>query len=72
MRLAELYGAEVRTKDGKALGRVRELLCNEGKVTWLGVGAGTLLQRVTGGNHGRRIKWDKVVEIAPGAVVVEE
>lgn len=72
MRLAELYGAPVRTREGKALGRVREVLCKEGKVTWLGVGAGTLLQRLTGGERGRRIAWNKVVEIGRGGVIVED
>jgi len=72
MRLAELYGARVRTRDGESVGRVREVLCKDGKVSWLGVGAGTLLQRLTGGRHGRRIAWDKVVEIGPGEVTVED
>ena len=72
MRFSDLYDAKVRTRGGDLIGRVHEVTCEAGRVTSLGVGAGSLLQRLTGGRKGRRIAWDKVIETRPGAVIVED
>ena len=70
MRLSELYGAEVRTEAGETLGRVREVHCNEERVTQLGIGAGSWISRMTGGGGGRRIRWEDVTRADPGNLVV--
>jgi hypothetical protein len=72
MRLSDLYDARVRNAAGKTLGRVHEVHCAEAQVTWLGIGAASLLERLTGGSRGRRIAWAKVTKARAGEVIVEE
>ena len=72
MRLSELYGVEVRTQSGESLGRVREVHCDGGRVTQLGVGAGSLIERVTGGGKARRVDWDRVVKAGRSGIVVRD
>lgn len=72
MRFSDLYDAKVCTRSGDPLGRVHEVTCEGGRVTQLGVGAGSLLERLTGGRKGRRIAWEKVIEARPGLVVVAD
>jgi sporulation protein YlmC with PRC-barrel domain len=71
MRFSELYRARVRGRDGKSIGRVREIHCRDGEVTHLGVGAGALLQRLAGGRKDRRIPWDSVLRIRRGEIVID-
>jgi sporulation protein YlmC with PRC-barrel domain len=71
MRLSEIYGLRVRTKSGKDLGRIREVHCKDGQVTQLGLGTGSLLERLTGGRRGRRVAWEKVVKLGKKEIVVE-
>lgn len=71
MRLAELYGARVRDRGGRDLGRVREVICDQGEVTHLGLGTGTLIERLTGGRRGRRMPWSAVIALKGGAIIVE-
>lgn len=70
MRLAELYGMRVVDGSGRSQGRVREVHCEGGEVTRLGLGSGTLLQRLTGGREGRLIAWSDVTAVKQGALVV--
>ena len=72
MRLSDLYDARVRDEKGKALGRVHEVHCKDGRVTTLGIGPGALLERLTGGSRGRRIAWEKVVKARRGEIVVDD
>jgi len=70
MRLAELYGMRVVDGRGRSKGRVREVHCDGGEVTRLGLGAGTLLQRLTGGREGRLIAWSDVIAVKKDTIVV--
>jgi sporulation protein YlmC with PRC-barrel domain len=72
MRLSEIYGMPVRTRDGDSLGRVREIHCEQGKVARLGIGAGSLIERLTGSRKGRHVAWDDVLEIRRGEIVVRD
>jgi sporulation protein YlmC with PRC-barrel domain len=72
MRLAELYGMGVRGSDGRRLGAVREVHAENGEVVALGVGASSLLERLTGGRKGRRIAWTAVVAKRGGELVVDD
>ena len=71
MLLSDLYGARVESRDGRSQGRVRELLCDGGEVTHLGVGAISWIERMTGGRRGRRIPWSAVVARKGDTVVVD-
>jgi len=71
MRLSDLYGARVRGRDGRAEGRVREILCAGGQVTHLGLGAATWIERLTGDRRGRRIPWSAVVARKGNTIIVE-
>ena len=71
MLLSDLHNARVRSGDGKVLGRVREVHCAKGKIAALGIGPGALRRHFTGHGGGRRIAWEKVVEVKGGEVIVE-
>ena len=70
MRLSELSGAKVKTLDGKTLGRVHEVHVENGKVTALTCGPGSLIERLTARNHGRRVPWECVRRMSRDEVVV--
>jgi sporulation protein YlmC with PRC-barrel domain len=72
MRLGELYDAKVRSAAGKRLGRVHEIIVEDGQVTKLGVGAANILERLFARRHGRHIAWEKVKKIEGGTIVVED
>ena len=72
MRLGDLYDAEVRTAGGKRLGRVHEVIVEDGEVTEFGVGAANLLERLAARRHGRHVKWERVKAIKGGTIIVEE
>jgi sporulation protein YlmC with PRC-barrel domain len=63
MRLTDLHGARVRRRGGKAEGMVWDVICKQGRVTALLVGAGGLLGRMTGRGGGRHIAWSEVVAV---------
>lgn len=71
MRFTDLYGAEVRTGDGRAIGCVHEIHCAADQITHLGVGEASLLERLTGGRRGRRIPWSAVKAVVGGEILVE-
>jgi sporulation protein YlmC with PRC-barrel domain len=72
MRLGELYDAEVRTRAGKRIGRVNEVAVEDGRVKELGVGAANFLERLFSHRRGRHVKWEKVIRIEGGAIIVED
>jgi sporulation protein YlmC with PRC-barrel domain len=70
MRLSELRGLKVRTLDGRILGRVHEVHCDNGRVTALKCGSASLIERLTSRSAGRRIPWECVRRISRTEVVV--
>lgn len=70
MRLTDLRHKQVRTLDGKRLGRIFEVHCEGGEVTALMCGPGSLFERLTTRSRGTRIPWNSVKRIDATAVVV--
>ena len=70
MRLSDLRDKPIRTLDGEKLGRVHEVHSKEGRIIALTSGAGSLLERLTGKKHGRRIPWESVRTINDKEIVV--
>jgi sporulation protein YlmC with PRC-barrel domain len=70
IRLSELRGKKVRSLDGETLGRVHEVHCNDGRVTALMCGPGSLIERWTGRKQGRRIPWEDVRRFERDGVIV--
>ena len=70
MRLGELYDAEVCTEAGKRIGKVNEVAIEAGRVVELGVGAANFLERLFSHRRGRHVKWEKVVKIEGGTIIV--
>ena len=71
MRLSDLRDKAVRSPDGRRLGRVHEVHCEDGRVIALMCAAGSLIERWTARRKGRRIPWDSVRRIDRDSVVVE-
>lgn len=69
-RLSDLRGAKVKTLDGETLGRIHDVQCNEGRIVALACGPGSLIERLTAKDKGRRIPWECVRRIETGVVVV--
>ena len=72
MRLCELYDAKVCTAGGKKLGRVHEVIVEDGRVKELGVGAANILERLAGRRRGHHVKWERVKKIDRGTITVED
>ncbi len=70
MRLSDFQNAEVRTLDGDAVGRVHEVHCDGGRIVALTCGAGSLIERLTARNKGRRIPWEYVKRVEHGRITV--
>jgi sporulation protein YlmC with PRC-barrel domain len=70
MRLSDLRDKKVRSLDGETLGRVHEVHAENGRVTALMCGPGSLLERLTAKKEGRRIPWEFVKRVESGAVIV--
>jgi sporulation protein YlmC with PRC-barrel domain len=70
MRLSDLRGKRICSLDGKTLGRVHEVHCDGRRVTTLICGPGSLIERWTARNAGRRIPWEEVRRIESGRVIV--
>ena len=70
MRLTDLRDRQVRTLDGERLGRVHEVHCDKGIVTALMIGPGSLIERLTGKRHGRRVAWECVRKVDKDHIVV--
>lgn len=71
IRLSDLRGKMIRSLDGKQLGRVHEVHCNQGRISALVCGPGSLVERWTARNKGRRIPWAQVSRIEPSAVFID-
>lgn len=72
MRLSDLRDKQVRSLDGNRLGRVHEVHCDEGRVTALMCGPGSLIERLTARTKGRRIPWEAVRRVDRDSVVIGE
>ena len=70
IRLSDLRGKMIFSLDGKRLGRVHEVHCDHGRISALVCGPGSLLERWTARNNGRRIPWAQVSRIEPSAVII--
>ena len=70
MRLSDLRNKPIRTLDGERLGRVHEVHCDGGRVIALTAGPGSLVERLTAKNNGRRIPWRFVKRVEPTAIIV--
>jgi len=70
MRLSDLRDKPVKTLDGKTLGRVHEVHCENGRVTALMCGAASLIERLTSRTKGRRIRWECVRRIGQDGIIV--
>lgn len=70
MRLTDLQDKEVRTEDGKRLGHVHEVHCENGFVIALKVGPGSFIERLTAKTKGRRVRWDSVRKIEKKRIIV--
>jgi sporulation protein YlmC with PRC-barrel domain len=70
MRLSDLRNKPIRTLDGKRLGRVHEVHCEGGRVIALTAGPGSLVERLTAKNNGRRIPWGVVKRVEPTEIIV--
>jgi len=72
MRLSDLRGKAIRSRDGKSLGRVHEVHCDHGQVVALMCGTASLVERWTGKARGRRVPWEHVVRIDRDSLIVSE
>jgi sporulation protein YlmC with PRC-barrel domain len=70
MRLSDLRDKKIRTLDGETLGRVHEVHCEMGRITALMCGPGSIIERLTGKEKGRRIPWECVTRVDARAVTV--
>lgn len=70
MRLTDLRDKKVRTLDGKSLGRVHEVHCENGKVIALMTGPGSFIERLTAKQKGRRVDWDRVLKVEADRILV--
>lgn len=70
MRLSDLRDKKVRTLDGKSLGRVHEVHCEDMRIVALMSGPASFIERLTSKKQGRRILWDAVVRIEGRQIVV--
>ena len=70
MRLTDLRDKPVRNLDGKRLGTVHEVHCEEGVVTALMIGPGSFIERLTARQHGGRIPWECVRKVESDRIVV--
>jgi sporulation protein YlmC with PRC-barrel domain len=62
----------IRTLDGKRLGRIHEVYCEDGQVTALKYGAASWIERMTSKSEGGRIAWDRVRKIDDSGVLVTD
>lgn len=70
MRLSDLRDKTVRSLDGRKLGRVHEVHCDDRRVIALMCGPGSFVERWTGRGKGRRIPWEEVRRIDRDGVIV--
>jgi len=70
MRLSDLQDKTVRTLDGETLGRVHEVHCDKGVVTALTCGPGSLIERLTARQHGRKIPWECVRKVDADHILI--
>ena len=72
MRLSDLRDKEVKTLDGKTLGRIHDVHADDGKVIALMCGLASFVERLTAKKRGRRIAWERVARVEADAVIVAD
>ena len=70
MRLTELQNKTAYTLDGKRLGRVHEIHCDNEIVVALKLGPGSFIERMTSKTEGRRVDWDSVCRVERNRILV--
>ena len=70
MRLSDLRHKQVRTPDGRPVGRVFEVHCEARAVKALMCGPGSFVERRTARTRGRRIPWEMVERIEAQAIII--
>ena len=70
MRLSDLRDKKIMTLDGETLGRVHEVHCDKGRIVALMCGSGSLIERWTAQQKGRRIPWECVTRVDAHRIVV--
>ena len=70
MRLSDLRDKKLKSLDGRTLGRVHEVHCDEGKVVALMCGSVSLIERWTAKTKAKRIPWDRVVKVGRDEIIV--
>ena len=71
MRLSDLRDVIVCTTNGRALGRVHEVHCDEGRVIAIMCGPLSFIERLTARESGRRIPWENVKKLEDGRIIVD-
>lgn len=70
MRLSDLRDKKIMTLDGETLGRVHEVHCDKTRIVALMCGSGSLIERWTAQQKGRRIPWECVRKVDAHRIVV--
>lgn len=70
MRLSDLRDKKIMTLDGETLGRVHEVHCDKARIVALMCGSGSLIERWTAQQKGRRIPWECVRKVDAHRIVV--
>lgn len=70
MRLSDLRDAKLRRLDGKLLGKVHEVHCDDGRITALSYGPASFLERLTANSRGKRIAWGCVRRVERDQIIV--
>lgn len=60
----------ILTLDGETLGSVHEVHCDKGRIVALMCGSGSLIERWTAQQKGRRIPWECVRKVDAHRIVV--
>jgi sporulation protein YlmC with PRC-barrel domain len=72
VRISQLVGKAVRTKDGKHIGHVREIRAKESCIEILVCGPKGWLQRISSFHSGRRVRWDRVLAITSEEIICDD
>ena len=70
IRLSDLDNKMVVTAGGERLGRIHDILAEEGEVKWLEYGTRGLFERLRGHGQTERIAWSSVLEVRDDSIVV--
>lgn len=71
MRLSDLRGKPICSAQGRRIGRVHEIHCDKGRIVALMCGPASLIERWTGRSRGRRVAWETIERVGPGAITLK-